>query len=235
MRTQSREKERESSPSQYALWKYRIQQEVLGRIIANSPFTTYGVFDTTPTAYKTTRPTVFVLLRVYSLPWERVYRAQDRPSLLTPYPGFQALRRGTQTQTARWFHKPSFIFGLFSLFWKEKSRLMRSPCYLWIPLYQLSNAWTNLYKTLYVYHGAWAHLNGVLQKSLPSVCVSVRVSLVVARQRLGKTLLRQRIHTQQQNCWTRRFQCGPCRIKGKQAISCSQNFLFQNKESTLKM
>jgi hypothetical protein len=32
-------------------------------------------------------------------------------------------------------------------YFKRKSRLMRSPCYLWIPLYQLSNAWTNLYQT----------------------------------------------------------------------------------------
>jgi hypothetical protein len=39
-----------------------------------------------------------------------------------------------------------------------------------------------------------------------------------------KTLPRQRIHTQQENnCWTSRFLCGPCRINGKQAISSSQN------------
>jgi hypothetical protein len=42
-----------------------------------------------------------------------------------------------------------------------------------------------------------------------------------------KTLPQQLIHTQQQkNCWTRRFLCGPYRIKGKEAISSSQNFLF---------
>jgi hypothetical protein len=38
------------------------------------------------------------------------------------------------------------------------------------------NAWTNRYETRYVYHGTWAHLNGGLHKSLPSVCVSVCVS-----------------------------------------------------------
>jgi hypothetical protein len=62
------------------------------------------------------------------------------------------------------------------------------------------NAWTNLYETWYVCHGTWAHLNGVLHKSAPSVCVSVCVSLLslrgkgsvkcitpfVARLRLGK-------------------------------------------------
>jgi hypothetical protein len=28
----------------------------------------------------------------------------------------------------------------------------------------------------FVYHGIWAHLNGVLHKSLSSVCVSICVS-----------------------------------------------------------
>jgi hypothetical protein len=35
------------------------------------------------------------------------------------------------------------------------------------------NGWTNLYETWHVYHGTWAHLNGVLHKSLPSVCLYV--------------------------------------------------------------
>jgi hypothetical protein len=50
------------------------------------------------------------------------------------------------------------IFSLLSLFWKNKSRLMRSPCFLCvcISLRQLLNAWTNLYETWYVYHGTWA-------------------------------------------------------------------------------
>jgi hypothetical protein len=48
------------------------------------------------------------------------------------------------------------------------------------------NAWTSHYETRYVYHATWAHLNGVFQKSLPSVCVSVYVSPVVAWQHLGK-------------------------------------------------
>jgi hypothetical protein len=44
------------------------------------------------------------------------------------------------------------------------------------------NSWTNPHETWYVFHGTWAHLNGVLHKSLPSVCVSVRASpRIVAR------------------------------------------------------
>jgi hypothetical protein len=58
----------------------------------------------------------------------------------------------------------------------------------------------NLVCTAYAYHGTWTHLSGVLHKYLPSVCVSVFVSLmcllgigsvkcippIVARQRPGK-------------------------------------------------
>jgi hypothetical protein len=68
------------------------------------------------------------------------------------------------------------------------------------PPHQDLNAWINLYETWYVYHGTWSHLNGGLHKSLPSVCMSICMSLLsllgngsvkcvphnVARQRLGK-------------------------------------------------
>jgi hypothetical protein len=47
------------------------------------------------------------------------------------------------------------------------------------------NAWTNLYEIWYVYHGTWAHLNGVLHKSLPSVCLYV-YRVIVAWQQLGQ-------------------------------------------------
>jgi hypothetical protein len=50
--------------------------------------------------------------------------------------------------------------------------------------YQLLNAWINLYKTWYVYHGTWAYLNGLIKKSLRTVCVSP----IVARQRLGRNV-----------------------------------------------
>jgi hypothetical protein len=61
---------------------------------------------------------------------------------------------------------------------------MRSPyCVSVYPPYQLLNAWTNISETWYVYHGTWAHLNGVLHKSLPSVCVPACVSPIVATLR----------------------------------------------------
>jgi Mn2+/Fe2+ NRAMP family transporter len=74
------------------------------------------------------------------------------------------------------------VCSILSLFWKNKSRLMRSPCNLCVcvcvsvyPPHQLLNAWTNLCETWYVCHGTWAYLDGVLHKSLLSVCVSVCV------------------------------------------------------------
>jgi hypothetical protein len=49
-------------------------------------------------------------------------------------------------------------------------------------------------------------------------------------------LLQQQIHTQQyKNCWARRLQFDQCHIKGKYAISSSQNLLLQDKVSRLKM
>jgi hypothetical protein len=60
---------------------------------------------------------------------------------------------------------------------------MRWPCCLFIP--PIKNAWSSVYESWYVYHGTWPHLNGVLHKSLPSVCVSVYPH-IVARHRLGK-------------------------------------------------
>jgi hypothetical protein len=72
------------------------------------------------------------------------------------------------------------------------SLLSTFPSCLCVLPYQLLNASTNLYETWHVYHGTWAHFNGVLHKSLPSVCVSIPLSL------LGNgsvnTFPRQRIH-----------------------------------------
>jgi hypothetical protein len=91
------------------------------------------------------------------------------------------------------------------LSWKNKSMLMRSFCCLCLclficlcvsvfPPHQYLKAWTKLYETWYVYHGTWAHLKGVLHKSLPWISVSLCVSShIVARQRLGKTFLWQQI------------------------------------------
>jgi hypothetical protein len=75
---------------------------------------------------------------------------------------------------------------------------MRSPCSSCVhmsvcPLYQPLNTSTSLYETWYLYQNTWAHLNGVLHKSLPLVCVALCVSL---QSLLGngsvKTIQRQR-------------------------------------------
>jgi hypothetical protein len=56
---------------------------------------------------------------------------------------------------------------------------------------------TYIYIYIYIYHGTWAHLNGALFKSLPSVCVYICVSLLSLLGNASvKTLPRQRIHTQ---------------------------------------
>jgi hypothetical protein len=99
------------------------------------------------------------------------------------------------------------IFGVFSLFWRNKSRLMPTwRCLPVFPPYQLLNGWTSLYEIYYAYYGTWAHLNGVLHKSLPSV--SMYIYIIVARQRLGKNVTSAtNIHA------TRSFLCGTYRIK----------------------
>jgi hypothetical protein len=53
--------------------------------------------------------------------------------------------------------------------------------------HQLLNVSTNLYETWSVYHDNWAHLNGVLHKSFPSVCVCM-CPTIVARQGLSKSV-----------------------------------------------
>jgi hypothetical protein len=88
-----------------------------------------------------------------------------------------------------------------SLILKNKSGLMRPPCCLCVCESPHTNFWMSdqIFMKL-VYHVTWARLNGVLHKSLPSVCVSVCVSLLlllgeswvkcmppfIARQRHGK-------------------------------------------------
>jgi hypothetical protein len=64
-------------------------------------------------------------------------------------------------------------------------------------------------------------------------CLSVCMCspLIVARQQTGKhVLVAKNTRATIENCW-KCFICCPCRIKGKQAISSSQNFLFYFKYS----
>jgi hypothetical protein len=92
---------------------------------------------------------------------------------------------------------------------------MRSRCCLCIPLWLLGNGSVKnppivvrqlLGKNPLIVARQWC------DKSPPIVARQLlgKNPPIVARQRL------ERIHEQQQkNCWTRRFQCAPCRIKGK--------------------
>jgi hypothetical protein len=108
----------------------------------------------------------------------------------------------------------------------KKKRLVRSPrCLRSAPSFFFLNGWTDLYGT--IYYGARTHLNGVLHKYFPSVCVSDVYPHIVAKQRRGKIVAAARIHTQQKKYCTRHLLRCPCLIreKEKQAIS-SQNFLF---------
>jgi hypothetical protein len=77
------------------------------------------------------------------------------------------------------------------------------------------NTWTYIYETWYAYHGSWAHLNGILHKSLSSVSKSIYVSLlIVAKQRLGRhvpvatnTRNNRRAHRLKESLWV--CQCIP--------------------------
>jgi hypothetical protein len=93
------------------------------------------------------------------------------------------------------------LISLLSLVWKNKSRLMKSPCCLcvyestFLP-YLILNAWTNIYETWYVRHGNWVHLNCMhhTRTSIPSVYA---YPSIFARQRLTKNIPRERINMQQ--------------------------------------
>jgi hypothetical protein len=76
----------------------------------------------------------------------------------------------SQYEAQHWYCVIKFSIPVyFSLL----SLLMRSPfCVSVYPPHQVLKAWTNHYETWCVYHGTWAHLNGVLHKTLPPVCVS---------------------------------------------------------------
>jgi hypothetical protein len=78
----------------------------------------------------------------------------------------------------------------------------------------LPNALTNFYEIWCVHHGTWAHLNGLLYKSLPSVCVYVYSLPLLGNGSVTRSCGNE--YTQQRtNYWTRHFLSGPCRIKGE--------------------
>jgi hypothetical protein len=72
----------------------------------------------------------------------------------------------------------------------------------------------NLYETWYVYHDAWVHLNAVLHKSGPLVCMCI-----IAGQRLCENVTAAtNTQARKMNCWTRSFLCGPCRFKERRRL-----------------
>jgi hypothetical protein len=71
------------------------------------------------------------------------------------------------------------------------------------PPHQFLNAWINLYETWYVYHDTWTHLDDVLHKSLPSLCVPVCYPLSLLSNGSLNMFPRQRIHAKKKNCCTR--------------------------------
>jgi hypothetical protein len=87
------------------------------------------------------------------------------------------------------------LFSILSLFLKTESRLMRSTCCLCIPPIHFWMPEPVFMKLgLYIYHGTWAHFNGGLPKSLPSLCMYVYTLSLLGNGSV-KTLPRQRIHT----------------------------------------
>jgi hypothetical protein len=120
------------------------------------------------------------------------------------------------------------IFSPLSLFWKKIEVRFWDHLAVYVsPPYQLLNASTNLYEIWYiVYQGTWVHLNGVLHKFLPSVCVPVCITPVSLLCNGSVNMFsRQRIHATMKNCRTRRFLCGSCPIRWKWTINSSLNLL----------
>jgi hypothetical protein len=96
------------------------------------------------------------------------------------------------------------------------------------------STWNNLHETWYVYHGTWAHHNGVPHKSLPSVSVSICVSHpsllgkgsvrcippFVARQRLGKHVPAATNTRNNRRIFGRVICCGVCFLSKESPWVC---------------
>jgi hypothetical protein len=135
------------------------------------------------------------------------------PSLIHRYwrlGGIYCLRRQGRSALCSTVVRYSDLLAHFPYFEKVKVVLcdLHPLCIL---LYLPLNAWTDPCETWFVCHGTWAHLSGVFQNSLPSVSVSVCVSLLLLLSKGSVyTFPLQRIH-ETKDCWTRRFLWSPCR------------------------
>jgi hypothetical protein len=126
------------------------------------------------------------------LPFRRVYsvRFSKRREGVSPagtYGSAAATIILQHIEDARWNVE---LFLAYFHYFEKKVGLCdyHAVCVCVYPPYKLLNGWTTLYETWYVYHGTWAHINGVVHKSLPSVCVPIGYPPPVARQRLGKNV-----------------------------------------------
>jgi hypothetical protein len=111
-----------------------------------------------------------------------------RPLALSRYPelwlslqgdiNFSSTRLKKKTSSLSFILLLLFAFSFFSYPPKIGIWNFHAVCVSGCPPYRLLNALTNLYETWYVYHNTWAHFSGVLPKSLPSICVTVWISLL---------------------------------------------------------
>jgi hypothetical protein len=105
--------------------------------------------------------------------------------------GAKEVYRQSRDERRNFKIKISIPFSITSLFWKIKVnlRIHNAICVsVYLHHYLLLNSWTSLYETWYIYHGIWVQINVVLHNSVLLICVCVRVSPIVARQRLGKSV-----------------------------------------------
>jgi hypothetical protein len=98
----------------------------------------------------------------------------------------------------------------------KKNRLMRSPCCLCVYVFPLVHFW--MPKSIFM------KLNMHIITPKPS---SMAYFINLSHQSVLSNSWVKPLPRQRKNCSTRRFLCGPCRIKGNQVNSSSQNFLFQ--------
>jgi hypothetical protein len=125
-------------------------------------------------------------------------------------------------------HIKRSIIIVFSLFWKMNVGLcnLHAVC-LCSPLSTF--VWLN--------QSSWnlvcisKHLSP--SQSLQSVCVYKRILLSLLGNGSVKTLSRQWIHVHQ-NCWTRRFLWGRCRIKQSRRLVLPRNFCSKKKTTRVE-
>jgi hypothetical protein len=109
----------------------------------------------------------------------------------------------------------TIVFSLLSLFWKKLKQVYKITM-LSVLVYPLSgNVW--MPEKFFIKLGMYI----MASEPISTVCfINSSYQSVYPQSLLGngsvKTLPRQQIHmVQYMTCWTRRFMCGSCRIKGK--------------------